>query len=67
MNKDMKKIIKALENQGFEVKVTKKGHVSVSRDGRFVVVFAGTASDWRAMRNGVAAARRAGFQWPPPR
>jgi hypothetical protein len=65
MDKDLKKIIKALEAQGFEVTVTRKQHIAVSKDGRFVVMFAGTASDWRSMRNGIAAARRAGFQWPP--
>lgn len=65
MDKDLKKIIKALEAQGFEVTRTKKGHVAVYRDGRFVVMFAGTASDWRGLKNGIAAARRAGFRWPP--
>lgn len=67
MDKEMRKIAKALERQGFEVKVTKKGHISVTRDGRFVVVLAGTASDWRSMRNALAAARRAGFIWPEKR
>lgn len=65
MNKDLKKIIKALQEQGFEVTTTKKGHIAVYRDGRFVVMFAGTASDWRGLKNGIAAARRAGFRWPP--
>lgn len=65
MNKDLKKIIKALREQGFEVETTRKGHLMVFRDGRLVVTFSGTASDWRSMRNGIAAARRAGFRWPP--
>lgn len=65
MDKDMKKIAKALREQGFEVTVTKKQHLAVSKDGRIVAVFSGTASDWRSMRNGIAAARRAGFEWPP--
>lgn len=67
MDKEMRKIAKALERQGFTVKVTKRGHISVSKDGRFVVVFAGKPSDWRAMRNAIAAARRAGFVWPEDR
>ena len=67
MHKEIRKIAKALEAQGFEVHVTKKGHVSVSRDGKFVVMFAGTPSDWRGMRNAIAAAKRAGFVWPPKR
>lgn len=64
MDKDLKKIVKALESQGFEVAVTKKQHIAVSREGRIVAIFSGTASDWRSMRNGIAAAKRAGFQWP---
>ncbi|GGL27794.1 hypothetical protein H9L10_03460 [Phycicoccus endophyticus] len=67
MDKEMRKIAKALERQGFDVRVTKRGHISVSKNGRFVVVFAGTPSDWRSMRNALAAARRAGFTWPEKR
>ena len=64
MKKEMKEIVKALEEQGFEVRTTKRGHVAVYRDGRFVVMFAGTPSDWRGMRNGIVKARRHGFRWP---
>lgn len=64
MNKDLKKIAKALEAQGFEVTLTRKQHLAVSKDGRIVAIFAGTASDWRSMRNSIADAKRAGFQWP---
>lgn len=65
MNKDMRKLVRELERQGFEVRVTTKGHFFVTRDGDFVVVFAGTPSDWRGLRNALAAARRHGFVWPP--
>lgn len=65
MKKDLRKIAKALREQGFEVKITRKGHLMVSRDGRVVAVFSGTASDWRSMKNSLADARRAGFRWPP--
>lgn len=65
VNKDLKKIVKALEAQGFEVKVTKRGHVIVTRNGHFVATFAGTASDWRGLKNSLARARKAGFRWPP--
>lgn len=67
MDKDLKKIIEAMRKQGFEVEITTKQHVMVYRDGRLVVTFSGTASDYRSMRNSIAAARRAGFQWPPHR
>lgn len=67
MHKDLKKIAKALEQQGFEVIQTRRGHLVVLKDGRKVATFAGTASDWRSMLNSIADARRAGFRWPPDR
>ena len=65
MNKDLRKVVKALEAQGFEVTVTSKGHLMVTRDGAVIAVLAGTASDWRSLRNGLAPLKRAGFRWPP--
>lgn len=65
MDKDLKKIRKALNAQGFTTELTKRGHLMVFKDGRAVVTFSGTASDWRALKNALAKARRAGFQWPP--
>ncbi|TXK17420.1 YjbF family lipoprotein [Homoserinibacter sp. GY 40078] len=67
MDKELKKIAKALEAQGFETRISKRGHMIVSHDGRIVATFSGTASDWRSMRNSIADARRAGFKWPPER
>jgi hypothetical protein len=67
MHKDLKKIAKALEAQGFEVEETKRGHLMVFRDGRLVATFAGTPSDWRSLKNGLAKLKRAGFDWPPKR
>ncbi len=67
MDKDLKKIVEALRKQGFEVEVTTKQHIMVYLDDMLVATFSGTASDWRAMKNGIANARRAGFQWPPKR
>lgn len=67
MDKDLRKIVKALEEQGFDCETTSKGHVMVYLNGSLVVTFSGTASDWRALRNGIAKARRAGFRWPPKR
>lgn len=49
MDKDLRKIVKALEDQGFEVTVTKRGHVVVTRDGQMIATFSGTASDWRSI------------------
>lgn len=67
MDKDMKKLMAALEAQGFTVERTSRGHLMVYRGETLVVTFSGTASDWRAMKNGIAKARRFGFRWPPPR
>jgi len=67
MNKDLKKIIRALEAQGFTWTFAKSGHVIVRKNGEFVTVFAGTVSDWRGFRNGISDCRQFGFQWPPKR
>lgn len=68
MDKDLRKIVKALEAQGFEVKTTKRGNIAVyAADGTFVTTFAGKAGDRRSTRNGLATMKRAGFQWPPKR
>jgi hypothetical protein len=65
MNKDLRKIAKALRDQGFDTELTKRGHLRVFLDGIWVTTFSGSPSDWRAYRNALAAAKRAGFQWPP--
>lgn len=67
MDKDTKKILKAARAAGFDVRRTSKGHYLVTLDGRGVTTFPGTASDRRGIRNGLAAMRRAGFEWPPRR
>jgi len=64
MDKDLRKIVKALRAQGFTVEITAKQHVIVSREDRVIAVFAGTASDWRSLRNSLAPLKRAGFRWP---
>ena len=65
MNKDLKKLVKALEAQDFEVRATKRQHLTVSKNGQWVTTLPGTPSDWRSMRNAMAALKRAGFRWPP--
>jgi predicted RNA binding protein YcfA (HicA-like mRNA interferase family) len=61
---DTRKLIKALEDQGFEVVRSKGNHYVVKLDGRRVATLASTPSDSRSLRNGIAALRRAGFRWP---
>lgn len=67
MDKDMKKLIKALESQGFEIRITTKGHVTVGIDGKLVATLAGTGSDWRGGRNALSRLKRAGFRPPGDR
>jgi hypothetical protein len=65
MRKELRKLIKALEDQGFDITVTTKQHYMVWLDGEFVTTLPGTPSDWRSLKNSIAAARRFGFRWPP--
>jgi hypothetical protein len=67
MDKDLKKTVKAFRDQGFTVEVSNRAHVIVRKGGTFVTAFAGTGSDTRGMRNGVADASRFGFYRPPGR
>lgn len=64
MDKDLRKIVDALEDQGFVVRTTKKGHLVVTLNGAMITTLSGTASDHRSLRNGLAHLRRAGFRWP---
>lgn len=65
MKKELKKIIEALEDQGFTTEETNGGHVRVYLGGTWVTTFAGTPSDRRSWLNSLAPAKRAGFRWPP--
>lgn len=67
MADDLGAILRAAQHQGFTVRQTRRGHWMVRNpQGRVVTVFSGSASDRRALRNGLAQLRRAGFVWPPP-
>lgn len=67
MNKDLRKLLKAVEDQGFTARRTSGGHWQIrGTDGRVVAVIAGTPSDVRSWKNTIADLRRAGFEWPPP-
>jgi len=61
MKKDLRKLTRMLADQGFVVRHTSRGHLAISRDGHRVAVLAGTPSDYRSHRNGLAQLRRAGF------
>jgi len=67
MNKDLRKVIKALEADGFVVEKSKKGHPVVYLNGKKIATFAGTPSDQRSFLNSLAPLKRAGFVWPQQR
>ena len=64
MKKELKKIVRSLEEQGFDCEVLPGGHVGVRKDGRRVTTFAGSPSDHRSWKNSRMHAKRAG--WIPP-
>lgn len=67
MHKDVKKIAKAAAKAGYDVRINKKGHIVISRDGERITTFSSTPSDRRSLNNSLAPLRRDGFQWPPRR
>ncbi len=64
MHKELKKLVKELEAQGFDTETTSRGHVIVRKDGRRITTFAGSPSDGRSWKNSLAYCRREGFVWP---
>lgn len=64
MKKDLRKLTKALEEQGFTVRVSRRGHILVFNADGLVATFSGTPSDWRSLKNSMAALKRAGFRSP---
>jgi len=63
MNKDMKKLIKKLADQGFTVTATRNGHYLVrDASGAAITSIAGTASDHRSIKNSLSPLKRAGFR-----
>jgi hypothetical protein len=67
---DLRDIARAAQEQGWEIGVTKKGHLRYVPPDREqpIVIGSGTPSDKRALKNFVAQLRRSGFVWPwPPR
>lgn len=68
MGNDLRKLLAALEEQGFDVERTKSGHWLVrNAEGLAVATIAGTPSDHRGLRNTISRLRRAGLKWPPTR
>lgn len=64
MHKELKKLVRELEVQGFEVEPTRNGHLTVRKNGTRITTFAGTPGDGRSWKNSLAHCKRAGFIWP---
>jgi predicted RNA binding protein YcfA (HicA-like mRNA interferase family) len=59
MNADLREILAELEEEGWKFTRTSKGHWrGVHPDSPQVLIVSGTSSDWRAVANARATARR---------
>ncbi|WP_041574125.1 hypothetical protein [Cellulomonas gilvus] len=68
MDKDLRRLLKAITAAGYVVVINRKGHPEVyTADGVWITTFAGTPSDHRAHLNALAPLKRRGFRWPPRR
>lgn len=61
--KEWKKILKALPQQGWRVELTKAGWRCYAPDGKHIVHVHGTPSDHRALENTLSNLRPYGFKW----
>lgn len=60
---DWHRLRKALLEQGYTLRLTRKSHWQViNPQGKLVYVLPGSPSDWRSWKNGLAALKRNGFQ-----
>ena len=60
--KDVRQLTRRLRAQGFEIRRTSKGHLAVYQCGGFITILASTPSDPRALKNGIATLKRAGYR-----
>jgi hypothetical protein len=64
--KEIRRLIRALEDQGFTVQPTRKNHWLVrDLEGKVIATLASTPSEHRGLANAIARLRRSGFIWPP--
>ena len=61
MDKDLRKLLRQVEAQGFTWKRQSNSHIAVYLDGRKVTTFAATPSDRRSWMNTMSALKRTGF------
>lgn len=61
MSKEVRDLIRRAEEQGFQVKRTRRGHYMIKKDGKPVTTVSGTPSDRDSLKNCLAQLKRAGF------
>lgn len=65
MDKVVRQIVKALDEQGFDVIETKSGRLQVvTREGDWVASIPSRFKAGSGLDNALAPLRRAGFRWP---
>lgn len=65
MDKELKALVKAIEEAGYVVRITKRGHIVVTTaEGERITTLSGTPSDRRSLLNGLRPLKRRGFRWP---
>ncbi len=62
MHKEVRDLIRALRQQGFEVQDQEVAHPKVYRNGRLITTLPSTPSDVRSLKNTVAKLRKHGFE-----
>lgn len=62
VNKDVVKILKQLDGQGFTHRFTPNNRLVVYRDGRQVASISCNVRDWRTIANSLARLSKAGFK-----
>jgi hypothetical protein len=63
MADELRKVLKAAEDQGWRIEPTKKGWKLYAPDGVNIVIVHNTPSDHRALKNTIARMRQYGFIW----
>lgn len=61
-NKEVKELMRKLESQGFICVPSKKNHIKVYKDERFVATLPSTPSDRRSLKHVLRYLRQAGFR-----
>lgn len=67
LKKDINKLVKELERQGWRVDKDRPHYMAYSPDKVGKVSIPKTPSSQRTLQNKISKLRQHGFEWPPPR